>query len=55
MVIELLETITLVEPIMDYGIGPLALTAGLKIGSKIAGGIIGSGARKKEMRGKSWL
>tara|TARA_R110000822_G_scaffold112891_2_gene243943 strand:- start:3494 stop:4174 length:681 start_codon:yes stop_codon:yes gene_type:complete len=50
MIIELFETITLVEPSMDYGIAPLALAAGLKIGSKIAGGIIGSGARKKEMR-----
>jgi len=50
MIIELFETITLVEPSMDYGIAPLALAAGLKIGSKIAGGIIGSGARKREMR-----
>jgi hypothetical protein len=50
MIIELFETITLAEPNIDYGIAPLVLAAGLKIGSKIAGGIIGSGARKKEMR-----
>ena len=50
MVIELLETLLHAEPSINYGIGPLAITAGLKIGSKIAGGIIGSGARKKEMR-----
>ena len=50
MIIELFETITLVEPNIDYGIAPLVLAAGLKAGSKIAGGIIGSGARKKEMR-----
>ena len=50
MIIELFETITLAEPNIDYGIAPLVLAAGLKAGSKIAGGIIGSGARKKEMR-----
>jgi len=50
MVIELLETLQLAEPGMSYGIAPIAIAAGIKIGSKIAGGIIGSGARKKEMR-----
>lgn len=50
MVIELLETLQLAEPGMSYGIAPMAIAAGIKIGSKIAGGIIGSGARKKEMR-----
>ena len=36
---------------VNYAIAPaLAIGAGLKIGSKIASGIIGSGARKKEMR-----
>jgi len=50
MIIELLETLPYVEPSVDYGIAPLVIAAGLKIGSKIAGGMIGSGARKKEMR-----
>jgi hypothetical protein len=36
---------------VNYAIAPaLMIGAGLKIGSKIASGIIGSGARKKEMR-----
>ena len=50
MIIEVFEIISTAEPGMSYGLAPLLVGAGIKIGSKIAGGIIGSGARKKEMR-----
>tara|TARA_R110001592_G_scaffold221866_2_gene476821 strand:- start:9002 stop:9682 length:681 start_codon:yes stop_codon:yes gene_type:complete len=48
---ELLDIALLAEPAYNYAIAPaLAVGMGLKIGSKIAGGIIGSGARKRELR-----